>query len=166
MLHPADHFFIRNHILRITTIGINSYGFSDDTCKRHSNNAKTWSEILFDGLHCLCHAGLVDHRQYICILNSFLSLFCPASKHTVTSCTPVTFQSKVYLHLWWNMKVASLQFSWAITKLIVPCQAFHQHSCRLLSLWNYRQNQHFCLWGLSTNQDCLVPALWQVIWLL
>ena len=41
------------------------------------------------------------------------NLFCPASRCTVSSHTPVTPQSKVHLHQQWNRKMASFRFSWA-----------------------------------------------------
>ena len=53
-------------------------------------------------------------------LGSSLSLFCPASGCTVSSCTPVTSQSKVLLHQWWNRKTAGFRFSWAMTETCCP----------------------------------------------
>ena len=53
-------------------------------------------------------------------LYSSLSLICPASRHTVSSSTPITSQSKVHLHQWWNRKAASFRFSWAVTDSYRP----------------------------------------------
>ena len=49
-------------------------------------------------------------------LYSSLSLFCPASRCTLSSLIPITYKLKVDLQIWWNRKAASFTFSWAITK--------------------------------------------------
>ena len=53
-------------------------------------------------------------------LYSSLSLFCPTSRQTVSSCTPVTSQSKTYLHLSWHKKTAILRYSLAIIETCCP----------------------------------------------
>ena len=50
----------------------------------------------------------------------FSRLFWPASRLTVISLTPVTFQSREHLHLWWKRKLASFRLSWAITETYCP----------------------------------------------
>ena len=97
---------------------------------------------------------------------SCLNLFWPPSRCTVSSHTPVTYQSKVHLPQWWKRKTASFTFSWAKTK-----------SCCLLSgvplallppgfLMALQMSSTFLSVSTLSLSGCLVPAFWWAIWML
>ena len=115
-----------------------------------------WHDLRYYSMDSIVPAmsvGSTSGSLHLC-----LSLFCPASRCTVSSCTYVTSQSKVHLHQWWNRKTVSFRFSWAMAETCCPLLGIPQHSCHLASLWHCRCHQHPCLWVLSTFQDCLVLA--------
>ena len=109
---------------------------------------------------CLLFSVMHRHRQcwhgFWCncidiVWISSSSLFCPASRQTVSSCTSITSQSKAHLHQCWNWKTVSFRFLWAEIETCSFYQVFHQHSCHHASSY-YRCHQHSCQCILSISR--------------
>ena len=144
----------------VVTKGRNCYCLYNNLCNRHSHNTMIQSQILLNGLHCSSHVSLIDLRQHVWVLYLFSRLFWPTIRCNVSSCTPVTFQSKMHLHQWSNRKMAIFRLSWAVTKTCCPPLGVCQNSFHLASSWHYRCYLHSCWGWLSVSQDCIALAFW------
>ena len=109
------------------------------------------TSVLINDLHCPCHFSIIDLWWNVWFFYSSSSLFSPARRYTVSLCTPIIFQSKVHLQLWWNWKAASFRFSWAITVTCCPLLGILSEFLLPGFLSHCRCNQHSSLWKLSLS---------------
>ena len=79
-----------------------------------------WFEVFFNGLHHLCHIRFINLWQHVGGIIHIFEFFFLIMRCTLSSFTPVISQSKIYLHLWWNRKMASFRLFWAITEICCP----------------------------------------------
>ena len=77
----------------------------------------TWCDQWYSSINFIINSmsALLTLGSLFGSLYSSLSIFCPVSRHTVSTHTLIVSQSKVHLHQWWNRKTTGFRLSWAIS---------------------------------------------------